>query len=214
MEPPIESLFRGERLEIAKMQDAVVKLIYDYVQPDAIMYGGTAIWRCYDGGRFSEDIDIYVNSAFEKNLYPEFKKRGIEVVWRDTDLPLHMKLSDGSTKILLEASIGKYESSSTQYIKTDGSSITITTLSPTELLVRKIEAYEGRRYIRDIYDIMHLTNYLHKDDAYIISKIKPFLSDIKKPVDEKILRSLIYKGNKSITFNEMIGYLRGWINEV
>lgn len=214
MEPPIESILPGERLEIAKMQDTLVTMIYDYVQPDAIMHGGTAIWRCYGGGRFSEDIDIYVDNTFEKRLYPELRKRNIEVVWKDEDLPLHMKLSDGSTQVLLEASIGRYESSSTQYIRADGSSITVTTLSPTELLARKIEAYEGRRYIRDIYDIMHLTNYLHKDDTYVISKMKPFLKNIKKPVDEKILRSLIYKGNKKLTFDEMVGYLRGWIDEV
>ena len=214
MEPPIESLLSGERLEIAKMQDAIVKMVYDYVQPDAIMHGGTAIWRCYDGGRFSEDIDIYVNNTFEKRLYPELRKRNIEIVWKDGDLPLHMKLSDGSAEILLEASIGRYENSSAQYIRTDGSSITVTTLSPTELLVRKIEAYEGRRYIRDIYDIMHLTNYLHRDDAYVISKMKPFLKNIKKPVDEKILHSLIYKGNKKLTFDEMAAYLKGWIYEV
>jgi predicted nucleotidyltransferase component of viral defense system len=125
-----------------------------------------------------------------------------------------MRLSNGQTEMLLEASIGAYESAISQYIKVDGSSLTITTLSPTELLVRKIEAYEGRRYVRDVYDIMHLTNYLKKNDYRVASKLRPFLKNIQKPVDERILRSLIYKGDKKITFEKMVAYLKRWSDEV
>lgn len=214
MEMPIEGLVSGKRLDVARMQDAVIGVIYDYVQPDAILYGGTAIWRCYNGGRFSEDIDIYVSPSFEKKLYPRLKEQGISVMSRDRELPLHMRLSDGVTEVLLEANIGSYESIISQYAKVDGSSMTITTLSPTELLTRKVEAYEGRRYIRDIYDIFHLTNYLDKTDLLVVSQLKPFLKNIQRPVDERILESLLYKGNQKVTFDKMLEYLRRWINEV
>ena len=214
MEVPIESLIQGERLKVARLQDTVIGLIYDYVQPNAILYGGTAIWRCYDGGRFSEDIDIYVSPAFGKKIGPALQMEGIRIVWRDRELPLHMRLSDGETEVLLEAGVGKYESSISQYMRVDGSSLTITTLSPTELLTRKTEAYEGRGYIRDIYDIVHLTNYLDKRDYSVRSRLKPFLRNLKKPVDARILPSLIYRGDRKITFEGMVEYLGRWADEV
>ena len=191
MDIPIEGILTGKRLDVARMQDVLIELIYDYIQPDAILYGGTAVWRCYGGGRFSEDIDIYVNRAFEKKLDQYLQKNGMKVTWRDKELPLHIRISDGRTEVLLEAGIGKFESAISQYTKVDGSSITLSTLQPSELFVRKMEAYEGRRYIRDMYDLVHLTNYISGNDYYVISKLKPFLAKIRKPVDEKVLRSLV-----------------------
>lgn len=214
MEIPIESMISGERLELARMQDTVIGLIYDYVQPDAVLYGGTAIWRCYNGGRFSEDIDIYVNRTFRKKLEEQLKKNGLTVVWRDKELPLHMRISDGKADVLLEAGVGTSESQITQYMKVDGSSMTISSLSPAELFIRKMEAYEGRRYIRDIYDLFHMTNYVDRNDYYVRPKLKSFLARIQKPVDEKILKSLIYKGMNDLTFDRMVGYLRRWSDGV
>ena len=56
---PIGNLISGERLKIASLQDYIVELIYSKLEPSAILYGGTAIWRCYGGMRFSENLDIY-----------------------------------------------------------------------------------------------------------------------------------------------------------
>ncbi|MEM1546291.1 MAG: nucleotidyl transferase AbiEii/AbiGii toxin family protein [Candidatus Methanomethylicia archaeon] len=28
--------------------------------PEAVIHGGTAIWRCYGSNRFSEDVDVYL----------------------------------------------------------------------------------------------------------------------------------------------------------
>ncbi len=214
MDIPIEGILTGKRLDVARMQDVLIELIYDYIQPDAILYGGTAVWRCYGGGRFSEDIDIYVNRAFEKKLDQYLQKNGMKVTWRDKELPLHIRISDGRTEVLLEAGIGKFESAISQYTKVDGSSITLSTLQPSELFVRKMEAYEGRRYIRDMYDLVHLTNYISGNDYYVISKLKPFLAKIRKPVDEKVLRSLVYKGQKDTSFEKMLDYLKRWSDDI
>lgn len=210
MDIPIEGLLSGRRLDVARLQDAVVGLIYNYVQPNAILYGGTAVWRCYDGGRFSEDIDLYVNKHFSKSLEETLNRNNFGITWRNKDLPSNVRISDGKTEILLEAKIGRFASDMSQYTKTDGSSITISTLEPSELFVRKIEAYEGRRYIRDLYDLMHLTNYVKNSDYYVIRKFKPFIANIKKPVDEHLLRSLIYKGDKGLDFDSMVKYLKRW----
>lgn len=210
MEMPIGSILTGKRLDVAKMQDLVVEVIYNYVQPDAVLYGGTAIWRCFNGGRFSEDIDIYVNRSFGSKFQKMLSRYNLSIVSRDKDLPLHMRIGDGTTDVLVEASIGNPESIISQYARIDGSHITISVLSPAELLVRKIEAYRGRRYVRDIYDIFQLTNFLDKHDYYVTSHLRPFLKDLKEPVDEDILESLIYKGIKRLTFKKIVNYLKAW----
>jgi predicted nucleotidyltransferase component of viral defense system len=214
MDQPIETFISGERLKVARLQDLVIRLIYDYAQPDAVLYGGTAIWRCYNGSRFSEDIDIYVKASFSKRLAPILQKNGLAIVWKDKELPLHVRISDGETEVLLEASANRCASSITQYVRVDGSSMTINTLQPSELFIRKMEAYEGRRYIRDLYDLFHLTNYVSRDDYYVSSRLRPFLSKIRSPVDERILRSLIYKGPADLTFKKMVEYLRRWAGVV
>jgi hypothetical protein len=87
-------------------------------------------------------------------------------------------------------------------------------LPPLDLAIRKMEAYSQRLFIRDLYDIMFLTNFLNKDDYYTKTKFKEFLSNIKKPVDEKILSSLILKGYSKFTFRMIVDYLRRWVGEV
>lgn len=213
MDVPLEALVSGKRLEIARMQDRLIDLIYNYIQPDAILYGGTAIWRCLGGSRFSEDIDIYVNPEFNRKIDNVLRRSNLKIENRDRELPLHMSIGDGKTAILLEASEGSYESTIAQYTRTDGTSMTISMLPPSELFIRKMEAYEGRRYIRDIYDLVHLTNFVDKSDSYIRSEFRLFIEGIKKPVDEHILRSLVYRGS-SMPFDKMVAYLRTWSDEV
>lgn len=209
MELPIEAALSGKRLSLARMQDLVIRLIYDYAQPDAILYGGTAVWRCFGGGRFSEDIDIYVKEGFSRKFEKILSKSSISILGRDVELPLHMRLSDGETEMLLEASVGRYESVISQYVRTDGTLMIITTLSPVELLIRKMEAYEGRRFVRDLYDIVHLTNYADRDDHYLKRRLKQFLKGIEEPEDEGILASLVYKG-PVMPFAKMVKYLQQW----
>jgi predicted nucleotidyltransferase component of viral defense system len=209
MDIPLEVALSGKRLDIARMQDLLIDLIYDYMQPNAILYGGTAIWRCLGGGRFSEDIDIYVNARFQSKHEAVLKQNGLEIIDRDKELPLHMRISDGKTDILLEASMGRYENVMAQYTKVDGTSMTISMLPPAKLFARKMEAYRSRKYIRDLYDLVHLTNYVDKHDHYIELKLRSFLADVEKPVDGHILQSLVYKG-PTASFEKMIKYLKSW----
>ncbi|MDG7039172.1 MAG: nucleotidyl transferase AbiEii/AbiGii toxin family protein [Nitrososphaerota archaeon] len=60
--------------ELAYAQDIVVEKIYDYL-PEVVLHGGTLIWRCYAGNRFSEDLDFYAASrlgiqGFSDDLKP------------------------------------------------------------------------------------------------------------------------------------------------
>ena len=213
MELPIESVLKGMRLDVARLQDRLIGIIYDYVQPDAVLYGGTAVWRCFGGGRFSEDIDIYVGRGFGKSFHDAIDKNGLNIIWQDKEFPLNMRVSDGTAEVLVEAKEGNYESIMAQYVRTDGTQTTISVLSPAELLVRKMEAYDGRRYIRDIYDMVQLTNYLDSSDQYVLSRLRSFLKSMKSPVDQGILESLVYKGNAA-AFAEMVSYLKRWSGEV
>ena len=36
-----------------------------------------------------------------------------------------------------------------QYVRVVGSSTTVSVFTPAEMLIRKIEAYQGRRFVRD-----------------------------------------------------------------
>lgn len=45
--------------KVAEAQDLIVKELYS-VFDGAVLHGGTAIWRCYGGNRFSEDVDAYL----------------------------------------------------------------------------------------------------------------------------------------------------------
>ncbi len=213
MELPIESVLKGMRLDVAKLQDKLIGIIYDYVQPDAVLYGGTAVWRCFGGGRFSEDIDIYIGKGFSKKFHDAIDENGLTIIWQDKEFPLNMRVSDGTAEVLVEAKEGSYESIMAQYVRTDGTQTTISVLSPAELLVRKMKAYDGRRYIRDIYDMVQLTNYLDSSDQYVRPKLRSFLKSMKSPVDQGILESLVYKGNAA-AFAEMVSYLKRWSGEV
>ena len=58
-------LKRKMHKDIAYAQDLIVEEIYNFF-PKAVIHGGTAIWRCYNGNRFSEDIDVYIKKDREK----------------------------------------------------------------------------------------------------------------------------------------------------
>ena len=211
---PIRNFLSGDRLKIAELQDYIVDIIYEKIDPRAELYGGTAIWRCYGGNRFSEDIDIYMKRESTEKLISSLPKYGMRITWRDKEIPTNIRISDGVTELLLESKDGYAQSIIRQYMRVDGSSLTISVLSPTELLVRKIKAYEGRRLIRDLYDIFVLTNHIDRRDYTVSEKLSSFLETVRRPSDEKMLSSLIYSGNNTLSYREITGYLRRSLNEV
>ncbi len=211
---PIQSFISGQKLKIAELQDYLIDIIYDRIQPDALLYGDTAIWRCFGGMRFSEDIDIYMNDVSFVKLLNALAKYGLKLVWQDPEYRYRIRIARNETEILLESKPGFAENEIRTYFRTDGTMKTISVFSPTELLVRKIEAYHGRKYIRDIYDIFILTKWLDKLDYLVKTSISKFLWDISKPLDENVLGSLLYSGNKNINFASMIEYIKRWLNEV
>ena len=57
---PIEIKLKSHiQVAIARAQDLAVESLLA-LDSKVILHGGIAIWRCYNGKRFSYDIDIYV----------------------------------------------------------------------------------------------------------------------------------------------------------
>ncbi len=205
---------RKPRIDLAYLQDYLIEIIYNKINPNAILYGGTAIWRCYEGNRFSDDIDIYLPADSLEELIKNLHRYGLRLVSRNKELKSVITVSNVTTAALLETKEGTGENTILPYMRVDGSTTVVQVLSPTELMIRKIEAYQGRKYIRDVYDLFVLTRFLDKHDFTVRSKLQSFLNTVKEPIDETVLRSLIYSGKNDFTFRGLISYVAGWLNEV
>ncbi|MCW6168958.1 MAG: nucleotidyl transferase AbiEii/AbiGii toxin family protein [Thermoplasmatales archaeon] len=211
---PIGAFLRGNRLKLSELQDYVIDIIYDKYQSDALLYGGTAIWRCFGGTRFSEDIDMYLDKRSFDSFVSSLNKYGLRLIWQDPEFPTTVRISNNQAELLLETKEGYAENEIRAYSRIDGSTKTISVLSATELMVRKVEAYLGRRFIRDIYDLFVLTNWLDKRDYFIRTKLYRFLNEIPTPVDEQILSSLLYSGTSNLSFISMVTYIKRWLDEI
>ena len=112
------------------------------------------------------------------------------------------KVSNGSVEVRLEINTRKtVEKVVGEYEKADGSRMDIYTLSPEALIEEKMAAYRGRRLIRDIYDIYHLSRH-----AANMLGIGEFLQGIAPPIDEKNLRAVVYSG-VAPSFRQMVEVL-------
>ena len=211
---PIGSYLSGQRLELSELQDYVIDIIYDRFQPDALLYRGTAIWRCFGGARFSEDIDMYMNKGSFDSFISSLDRYGLRLLWQDPEFPMFIRIANDHTELLLKAKEGYVENEIRAYSRVDGSTKTIIVPSPTELMVSKIEAYLNRIFIRDIYDLFILTNWLDKTDYVVRTNLFEFLKDIQTPVDEEVLASLLYFAGRNLDFIKMVNYIKRWLDEI
>jgi predicted nucleotidyltransferase component of viral defense system len=198
---------------VAQAQDLIVQELYS-VFSNAVLHGGTAIWRCYKGNRFSEDIDIYIPRDVERIdlLFSNLEKKGFSVEKKKiAEHSLYSNLTFNRTQVRLEALFKKAHGTLKEYETVEGNLITVYTLTPEELICEKAGAYLHRLKIRDLYDIFFLMRHVqHKDriKEEIIKLVKWF----KPPVDEKELKVLILEGLVP-TSEKMHEYLKNTIWE-
>ncbi len=211
---PIGNYIGGQRLKLAQLQDYVMNIIYNKIDSQSILHGGTAIWRCFEGNRFSEEIEIYMDRESLEKFIRKLPDYGLRLISRDRELGSIIKIGNDSSLLLLESITGHGENVIVPYYRTDGSSMMVLSLSPTELMNRKIDAYQGRGYIKDIYDLFLLTKHLDKKNHMVESRLEVLLATLKPPTDEGVLKSLIYSGKKDITFDELIDYIKRWVYEI
>ncbi|HII53587.1 TPA: nucleotidyl transferase AbiEii/AbiGii toxin family protein [Candidatus Micrarchaeota archaeon] len=192
--------------EIALLQDELIELLYA-IDNRLVLHGGTAIWRCYGGNRFSEDLNFYCKDThrIEKFFIEKVKEQNLEVLkFKKTENLIFCKVSNGNTiaRVEINFAAGK-KAIASPYERTDGTFMDVLTLTEGKLILEKMEAYKNRRFIRDMYDIYHLSNYTQADSKVM----RKFLDSIPQPVDEKNLKTLVYSGAIP-TFRQMLDSLK------
>ena len=207
MKIPLKNQLRGPQAALAQLQDEALDILYR-ADPEAVLHGGTAIWRCYGGKRFSEDLDFYSQAGadFGDALAREAAKRGLTLPkFRRTANGVFAKISDGRAEVSLEASVRpKGGRILAAFERADGTQTDVYTLTREELLLEKAKAFSNRKLIRDIYDVYFLSR---TADINIVRKeLLSFIKSAPKPIDEKNLRTLVYSGPIP-SFDEMVAAL-------
>jgi predicted nucleotidyltransferase component of viral defense system len=208
MIPLILRLKKAQHKEIAKAQDIIVETIYEVFER-AVVHGGTALWRCYQGKRFSEDVDFYIEKDIKKlnRLFDAFKKKGFTIEKKKIgENSLYSSLRINRTKVRFEALFKKIKGVLHEYETVEGNFITVYTLTEEELLREKIATYVKRLKIRDLYDTFFLLRHI-ENIALVKNDLKRLVSKFKKPVDEKDLQVIIYEGVIPTT-EEMLRYIK------
>jgi len=205
---PIESELKTEdQKNLARLGDIIVVALYE-VDLDIILHGGTALWRCYGGNRFSSDIDIYVTKSqltkLNHYLTWSLNKRGVKINFPKYSSGRTMIIFDEVAKAKLEPmdKPAGLQAISMEYEKIDGTRLFVRTLKVDEFIKEKIKAYERRRYIRDLYDLYLLAG-TEGFEKGVKSQLAKFIKRIEPPIDESVLQSMIYTGIAP-TFNELV----------
>ena len=181
--------------DIAYAQDIIVGELYNFF-PNAVIHGGTAIWRCYQGNRFSEDVDVYIKKDEKKieEFFESLEKKGFKIIKkRVKENSIYSELDFNNTITRFEATFQSKKPFSKRYETSESFFINVYTLSPEDLIMEKVETYLKRKKIRDLYDIYFLINYVDNKrdvEAYLRKLIKNY----ENPVDEANLTNIIIMG--------------------
>ncbi len=187
-------LKRKTQKDIAYAQDILVEELYR-VFPDAIIHGGTAIWRCYHGNRFSEDVDVYIKKEEQKinDFFHALEKRGFKIVKkRIKENAIYSEITFNNTAVRFEATFQNKKPIVKKYETCESFFINVYTLSPEELIKEKIAAYLKRKKIRDLYDIVFLLEYSKKEGVQ--ENLTYFINHFSNPEDEENLAVIIISG--------------------
>jgi predicted nucleotidyltransferase component of viral defense system len=208
MLPLILRLKKVGHKEIAQAQDILVNELYSYF-PSAVLHGGTAIWRCYHGQRFSEDIDVYILKDEEKLdlFFQEMERKGFRITKRRIrENSLYSTLQWNRVEIRFEALFIAKKGILKEYETAESNYITVYTLSPEALIEEKVAAYLNRLKVRDLYDIFFLLRFV-SDKKSIASSLKRLLTNFCDPVDKHDLQILVLEGLIP-TVEDMVTYMK------
>jgi len=197
--------------EIAYSQDIIVGELYKFF-PKAIIHGGTAIWRCYQGNRFSEDIDVYINKDEEKieGLFKSLEGKGFKIIKkRVKEFSLYSELILNNIPVRLEATFQNKKPFFKKYETSESFFINVYTLSPEDLIIEKVETYLKRRKIRDLYDVSFLISHV-QNKKIIENHLKRLIENYEKPNDEENLANIIIMGVVPNS-NEIITEIKRWV---
>jgi len=209
--PLILELKKARHKNIALAQDLIIEELFK-IFDDAILHGGTSIWRCYKGNRFSEDVDVYIPREINKLnfLFNKLMKRGFKVTKKKISKnSLYSELELNRTKIRFEAIFKSVRGELIDYLTADGNVITIYSLSAEQIINEKVDAYLKRLKIRDFYDVFFLIKHVKKEKE-IMGGLNKLVKNYKRPIDEKELKVLIIKGLVPQT-GDMLMYIKDFL---
>jgi predicted nucleotidyltransferase component of viral defense system len=210
MAVPLEKRLRKRlHAEIGMLQDELVDVVYA-LDAKAVLHGGTAVWRCYGGNRFSEDLDFYVSKpkSVREKLAGKMDQRGLQLLkFKETKNLFFAKVSDGRIEVRLELNFSRKRSGvAMAFERIDGSFTHVLTLSAGQLALEKAEAYQARRFARDLYDVFFLARQVEKPQT-ISAEVQKLLERAGRPVDEKNLKAIVFSGAIP-TFEQMVQGIR------
>jgi len=200
--------------KIAFVQDIIVEEIYKIIN-NAVFHGGTAIWRCYQGKRFSEDLDFYFpkNHLLIEELFKNLEKRGFKIIKKKiSQTSVYSEFEFERVFVRLEATYQNIKGKLVDYETINGNWMSVYSLSPEQFVIEKTNAYLKRFKIRDLYDVFFLLKRVN-DLNLIKSEIKRLLSHYKKPIDENDLRVIILEGLVPSS-EEMIDYIKSGFEKI
>jgi predicted nucleotidyltransferase component of viral defense system len=206
-----QRLRRRQHIETARLQDMIVEVFYQFF-PEGVIHGGTAIWRCYSGSRFSEDIDVYIDRDTEKleQMFTRLSAVGFHISKkRIKHNSLYSKLSFNGMEVRFEAVFRKVGGTVMEYETYEGTLLNVYTLLPEELVKEKVAACLGRKKIRDLYDIFFLLRHV-KNPQEVRPALNELLAKFSPPPDENELKVMVLYGVAPKT-DDMIGYIRRWL---
>lgn len=208
MIPLILRLKKAYNKEIAKAQDIIVQTLFE-VFDKAVLHGGTAIWRCYNGNRFSEDVDVYLPKDLKKinDLFDVLEKKGLIIERKKiSENSIYSSFKFNRIIVKFEAIFKKVSGSLKDYETCEGNFLSAYALTPEEIIIEKVSTYLKRLKIRDLYDIYFLMHYIN-DVSKIKKSLKELFARFKEPIDEKDLKVLIIEGLVPDT-SKMLDYIK------
>lgn len=211
---PLQTKLKREiHRKIAYAQDLVIKEVYS-VFDKAVLHGGTAIWRCYNGKRFSEDLDFYLPNDKKKLeiLFENLNKSGFNIKKEKiSENSVYAELEFERVSVRLEATFQKIPNIICDYEMSDGNIFSIYSLTPESFLIEKSNTYLKRFKVRDLWDVFFLLKMI--DNPKKIKEIRSLIKNYKKPVDEENLRVILLEGIVP-SADEMLIYIkRKWENK-
>ncbi|MFH1072430.1 MAG: nucleotidyl transferase AbiEii/AbiGii toxin family protein [Nanoarchaeota archaeon] len=203
-------LKRESHRRIAQAQDLIVREVMKHAE-EAVMHGGTAIWRCYDGKRFSEDVNYYLERNLDRinAIFLSLQDAGFSIVKKKiTGRGIFSELVLDRTAVRFEATFQKKKGILADYETADGNFVTIHALSPESFIREKVDAYLHRKKIRDLWDVFFLLKSV-RDVAAVKKDVERLLQSCSPPVDESDLKAIIIEGITPSS-KEMLEYIRTW----
>lgn len=142
-----------------------------------VLKGGTSLLFCYGLTRFSEDIDL---DGFDDNFFEivdmfvmDFKNKYLRITYgvvNNTDTMKSVRIYYGGRKSLkIDVSYRKKVIDMCEYCNIDG----VWTYKVPRILSMKLNVFNHRERIRDLYDIVFIYNtYKSRLDSYVLFTLR------------------------------------------